>query len=112
MGLSIRPDFFVCRTPLQKYCMLTEKIVPSTRKRARTGREGRKVQSNNASRHSAAPSHGSPPTNRVQCMYLAALQVLYSTGSLTEMLDALDSRHPPTRAMATACMDIVLEFDR
>eukprot|EP00903_Cladosiphon_okamuranus_P009154 g8747.t1 len=39
-------------------------------------------------------------------------EVLYSTGSLTEMLDALDSRHPPTRSMATACMDIVLEFDR
>ncbi|CAM9329038.1 unnamed protein product [Ectocarpus sp. 4 AP-2014] len=39
-------------------------------------------------------------------------EVLYSTGALTEMLDALDSRHPPTRAMATACMDIVLEFDR
>lgn len=51
-------------------------------------------------------------SNRPRKMCLAAFQVLYSTGSLTEMLDALDSRHPPTRAMATACMDIVLEFDR
>lgn len=46
-----------------------------------------------------------------KCVYCVR-QVLYSTGALTEMLDALDSRHPPTRAMATACMDIVLEFDR
>ena len=55
---------------------------------------------------------GRCPLNEQRATYLATFQVLYSTGALTEMLDALDSRHPPTRAMATACMDIVLEFDR
>ena len=54
----------------------------------------------------------SDASNRAPTKSPPPLQVLYSTGALTEMLDALDSRHPPTRAMATACMDIVLEFDR
>ncbi|CAM9486517.1 unnamed protein product [Ascophyllum nodosum] len=39
-------------------------------------------------------------------------EVLYSTGALTEMIEALESHHQPTRSMANACMEIVLEFDR
>jgi Kinesin-associated protein (KAP) len=39
-------------------------------------------------------------------------QVMYNTRAVTDMLDALESKHRSIRHMADQCLDLVIEFDR